>query len=252
MEVEYTVSTRNTGNGGGSCASAENVRVLPPGTINDNCELLQPNVILDGVVSRPLRSVNPDQTEYAGIIQEVPTTEEENILQYEFGIKGLINKKELLQVGDPVQFQVDSKNRAVNIIAIRKKQRAHVDTIKGYFGFLTYEVEGGKKLFFHISEVTDGIKLHQGDLVEFVLVVNQRSGKSSGCNVTKISSAENSPPKQPSQRPEHLINRIRTISVKDDGSPKLIVIRQPLGPDGTNGFDPNARKQHIPGQLNEV
>lgn len=73
MEVEYTLSTRNTGNGG-SCASAENVKILPPGTINDNCELLQPNVILDGVVSRPLRSVNPEQTEYAGIIQEVPTS----------------------------------------------------------------------------------------------------------------------------------------------------------------------------------
>lgn len=56
----------------------------------------------------------------------------------------------------------------------------------GLFGFLTHEVEGGKKLFFHTSEVTDGIKLNQGDLVEFVLVVNQRSGKSSGCNVTKI------------------------------------------------------------------
>jgi len=49
-----------------------------------------------------------------------------------------------------------------------------------------------------------------------------------------------------------LINRIRTISVKDDGSPKLIVIRQPLGPDGSTGFDPNARKQHIPGELNEI
>lgn len=73
MEVEYTLSTRNTGNGG-SCASAENVRILPPGSISDNCELLQPNVILDGVVSRPLRSVNPEQTEYAGIIQEVPTS----------------------------------------------------------------------------------------------------------------------------------------------------------------------------------
>lgn len=58
--------------------------------------------------------------------------------------------------------------------------------ILGLFGFLTYEVEGGKKLFFHTSEVTDGIKLNIGDLVEFVLVVNQRSGKSSGCNVTKI------------------------------------------------------------------
>lgn len=73
MEVEYTLSTRNTGNGG-SCASAENVKILPPGTINDNCELLQPNNILDGVVSRPLRSVNPEQIEYAGIIQEVPTS----------------------------------------------------------------------------------------------------------------------------------------------------------------------------------
>lgn len=80
MEVEYTVSTRNTGNGG-SCASAENVRVLPPGSINDSCELLQPNVILDGVVSRPLRSVNPDQTEYAGIIQEVPTSKFLNLLR---------------------------------------------------------------------------------------------------------------------------------------------------------------------------
>lgn len=66
------------------------------------------------------------------------------------------------------------------------------------------------------------------------------------------SSAENSPPKQPSQRPEHLINRIRTISVKDDGSPKLIVIRQPNGPDGSTGFDPNARKQHTAGQLVEM
>jgi len=66
------------------------------------------------------------------------------------------------------------------------------------------------------------------------------------------SSAENSPPKQPSQRPEHLINRIRTISVKDDGSPKLIVIRQPNGPDGSTGFDLNARKQHTAGQLVEM
>lgn len=49
----------------------------------------------------------------------------------------MINKRELLQVGDPVQFQVDSKNRAVNIIAIRKKQRAHVDAIKGLLEFKT-------------------------------------------------------------------------------------------------------------------
>lgn len=44
----------------------------------------------------------------------------------------------MLQVGDPVQFQVDSKNRAVNIIAIRKKQRAHVDAIKGLLELKTF------------------------------------------------------------------------------------------------------------------
>lgn len=56
----------------------------------------------------------------------------------------------------------------------------------GAFGFLTHEVEEGKKLFFHTSEVKDGVQLQPGDQVEFVLVVNQRTGKSSACNVTKI------------------------------------------------------------------
>ena len=56
----------------------------------------------------------------------------------------------------------------------------------GLFGFLTYEVEEGKKLFFHMSEVNDGVTLTPGDTVEFVLVTNQRTGKSSACNVTKI------------------------------------------------------------------
>lgn len=61
-----------------------------------------------------------------------------------------------------------------------------MDAYKGPFGFLTYEVEEGKKLFFHISEVKDNAVLQVGDQVEFELVTNQRNGKSSACNVTKV------------------------------------------------------------------
>lgn len=37
-----------------------------------------------------------------------------------------------------------------------------------------------------MSEVKDSMSLQPGDQVEFVLVTNQRTGKSSACNVTKV------------------------------------------------------------------
>lgn len=52
-------------------------------------------------------------------------------VSYEFGIMGLACKREILQVGDPITFQVDTKGRATNIVPIRKKRRATVDAIKG-------------------------------------------------------------------------------------------------------------------------
>lgn len=180
QEVEYNLGSR--GNSGTS-PSAENVKVIPKGTIN------LPTVsgdVLDGTVARPLRSVNPDQNEYAGLIKVKTENPDEKTQEYEFGIMGLVNKRELLQVGDAVQFQVDSTGRAANIVAVRKKLRATVDAIKGQFGFLAYEVEEGKKLFFHTSEVKDYTSLQVGDQVEFVLVTNHRSGKSSACNVVKV------------------------------------------------------------------
>lgn len=238
VEVEYNLGTRGSS---GSCLSAENVRVLPKGTI----ELpLASGEILEGTVVRSLRSVNPDQTQYAGLVQVNTAEGEEKGAEYEFGITGLANKRELLQAGDPVTFQVDTDNRATNIMAVRKKRRATVDAVKGLFGFLTYEVDEGKKLFFHMSEVKDGISLQPGDQVEFVLVTNQRTGKSSACNVTKVSDA----PRQ--ERPERLISRLRTISLEETG-PKLTVVRQPRGPDGTKGFDADVRQPHAPGSVAE-
>ncbi|XP_046470735.1 RNA-binding protein Unr [Neodiprion pinetum] len=237
-DVECTIGTGN-GRGTGGCAAAEFVRLVPRGTIpRPVCT----GEVLDGTVVRPLRSANPDQVEYAGLIKINPTTEDEETPEYEFGIMGLVNKRELLQSGDPVQLQVDAAGHACNIVAVRKKRRATVDAVKGPFGFLAYEVDEGKKLFFHMSEVRDHATLQPGDQVEFVLVTNQRTGKSSACNVTRLSDVVQ-------QRPERLISRLRTISLEDTG-PKLTVVRQPRGPDGTRGFG-QERPPHIPGAIQE-
>lgn len=48
------------------------------------------------------------------------------------------------------------------------------------------------------------------------------------------------------ERPERLISRLRTISLEETG-PKLTVVRQPRGPDGTKGFDADIRQPHAPG-----
>ena len=54
------------------------------------------------------------------------------------------------------------------------------------YGFLTYEVDVGKKLFFHMSEVHDSAELRVGDQVQFVVVQNQRNSRYSACNLRKI------------------------------------------------------------------
>ncbi|XP_054273916.1 cold shock domain-containing protein E1 isoform X2 [Macrosteles quadrilineatus] len=234
QEVEYTLGSRGSS---GSCKSAENVRVLPPGTIR--ADVTVADEVLEGFVVRPLRSVNPDQQHYSGLISLDPEGEE-NGSGYDFGITSLTNKRELLQVGDPVQFQVDSDGRAANVTAIRAKKKATVESIKDSYGFLNYEVEEGKKLFFHMSEVKDREKLSPGDTVEFVLVTNNRSKRSYATSVAKLSGEA-----AVGQRPERLISRLRTISV-DDG-PKLTVMRQPRGPDATKGFSASHRVPRSPG-----
>ncbi|XP_015126101.1 cold shock domain-containing protein E1 [Diachasma alloeum] len=238
-EIECTVNTGN-GRGTGGCIAAESVRVVARGTIPRAAVVSE---VLDGTVVRPLRSANPDQQEYAGLIKLLSTNDDDNTPEYEFGIMGLLNKRELLQINDPVQFQIDSEGHACNIVAVRKKRIATVDAVKGAFGFLAYEVDEGKKLFFHMTEVKDNATLQPGDQVEFVLVTNQRNGKSSACNVTRLSG------ESVQQRPERLISRLRTVSLEDAG-PKLTVIRQPKGPDGTRGFT-QERSQRVAGFIEE-
>ncbi|XP_012137903.1 cold shock domain-containing Unr isoform X2 [Megachile rotundata] len=237
-DIECTISSGN-GRGNGGCVAADYVKLVPRGSIPRPTPVSE---VLDGTVIRPLRSANPDQAEYAGLIKINATNEDEDTPEYEFRIMGLVNKRELLQAGDPVQLQVDSAGHACNIVAVRKKRRATVDAVKGLFGFLAYEVDEGKKLFFHMSEVRDHAILQPGDQVEFVLITNQRTGKSSACNVTRLSDAGQ-------QRPERLISRLRTTSLEDTG-PKLTIVRQPRGPDGTRGFS-QERSQHTSGAIQE-
>lgn len=100
QEVEYNLGNRGNS---GSCSSAENVKVIPKGTIS--LPAIKGDIV-EGSITRPLRSVNPDQNEYSGLIKLKSDNGNEE-KEYEFGIMGLSNKRELLQVGDHVQFQVN-------------------------------------------------------------------------------------------------------------------------------------------------
>lgn len=222
LEVEYTVFNRDKG----GKVSAENVRLLRKGTIPP---MPGKDEVLHGKVVRPLRSVNPDQSDYCGVIQ-VKNEDGTVVTEYRFGIASLINKKELLQVGDAVQFHADNKDDfAVNIHATREKLKSIVEAMKGQYGFLSYEVDEGKKLFFHTSEVENGESLAEGDEVEFVVVTNKRTGKHSACCVRKLSS---------SKRPERLISKLKAMNLEDAArlGKKIVVTRQPKGPDGSKGF----------------
>ena len=110
------------------------------------------------------------------------------------------------------QVSAKEPNFAVGVRSTRAKQRSFVEAMKGDFGFLNFEVslrlllcsyrtletqshghrpldvqvDEGKKLFFHVTEVEGGDVLVQGDEVEFVVATNKRNGKHSACCVRKI------------------------------------------------------------------
>eukprot|EP00058_Branchiostoma_floridae_P022320 XP_002607810.1 hypothetical protein BRAFLDRAFT_259732 [Branchiostoma floridae] len=237
-EVEYSTVRKN------NKVSAERIFRLSPGTIV--AEETDPTV-QHGKVVRPLRSIDPQQPEYQGLIQ---LTHEENgeTKTFPYGITSLADKREFLQKGDVVNFQVatssSGEERAARVQAVRKRVRGSVDTIKGQFGFINYEVGDNKKLFFHLSEVHDGSDLSPGDKVEFVVVCNQKSGKYSACSVKKVAGGD-----VVTARPERLLHRLKSVNVENDNGPRLIVLRQPKGPDSGNskGFI-FQRSSHKPGE----
>ncbi|XP_056414349.1 cold shock domain-containing protein E1 isoform X3 [Hyla sarda] len=284
--VEYCLSK-----GKGNKVSAE--RVTKAHQVNGSTDEVNPTVYW-GKVVRPLRSVDPTQTEYQGMIelieevmdkqkiaeetpeqaekeeedaeeeeeQEEEKEEEEVVVEDEeeeeeeaeaedgtetnkqgsmkgrlipFGIVGMVNKADCLQKGETVKFQLcvlsqNGQTMACNIEALR---RGTVECVKDQFGFINYEIGDSKKLFFHVKEIQDGVELQAGDEVEFSVILNQRTGKCSGCNVTLISKG---PELVAAPRPDRLVSRLKSITLDDASAPRLMVVRQPRGPDNTKGF----------------
>uniref|UniRef100_A0A2K6FF99 Cold shock domain-containing protein E1 n=1 Tax=Propithecus coquereli TaxID=379532 RepID=A0A2K6FF99_PROCO len=177
--VEYSLSK-----GKGNKVSAEKVNKTH--SVNGITEEADPT-IYSGKVIRPLRSVDPTQTEYQGMIEIVEEGDMKGEV-YPFGIVGMANKGDCLQKGESVKFQLcvlgqNAQTMAYNITPLR---RATVECVKDQFGFINYEVGDSKKLFFHVKEVQDGIELQAGDEVEFSVILNQRTGKCSACNVWRV------------------------------------------------------------------
>uniref|UniRef100_A0AAQ5XFS0 CSD domain-containing protein n=1 Tax=Amphiprion ocellaris TaxID=80972 RepID=A0AAQ5XFS0_AMPOC len=221
--VEYTLSK-----GKGNKVSAE--KVTKVAAVNGIGEDISASVMM-GKVIRPLRSVDPSQTEYQGLIEvtEEGGTKGQN---YPFGIMGMASKGDCLQKGELVKFQVctvaqTGQKMACNVLPQR---RAMVECVKDQFGFITYEVGESKKLFFHVKEVQDGLELQTGDEVEFSVVLNQRTGKCSACNVRRVSEG---PKPVVTPRPDRLVNRLKSITLDDASAPRLVIVRQPRGPDNS-------------------
>ncbi|XP_040007892.1 cold shock domain-containing protein E1 isoform X3 [Xiphias gladius] len=236
--VEYTLSK-----GKGNKVSAE--KVTKVAAVNGIGEDVGVTVMM-GKVIRPLRSVDPSQTEYQGLIE---LTDEGGAKgqNYPFGIMGMANKADCLQKGELVKFQVctvaqTGQKMACNVVPQR---RAMVECVKDQFGFITYEVGESKKLFFHVKEVQDGLELQTGDEVEFSVVLNQRTGKCSACNVRRVSEG---PKPVVTPRPDRLVNRLKSITLDDASAPRLVIVRQPRGPDNSKGFNVE-RKTRQPGVI---
>lgn len=257
--VEYCLSK-----GKGNKISAE--RVTKVHQVNGSTDEVDPTVYW-GKVVRPLRSVDPTQTEYQGMIElmeevedkqkiaeETPEQAEEAEAEAEaevstetdkqgsmkgnlfpFGIVGMVNKADCLQKGETVKFQlcVLSQNGETMACNIEPLRRGTVECVKDQFGFINYEIGDSKKLFFHVKEIQDGVELQAGDEVEFSVILNQRTGKCSGCNVTLISKG---PELVAAPRPDRLVSRLKSITLDDASAPRLMVVRQPKGPDNTKGF----------------
>uniref|UniRef100_A0A7N8XXK5 Cold shock domain containing E1 n=1 Tax=Mastacembelus armatus TaxID=205130 RepID=A0A7N8XXK5_9TELE len=232
--VEYTLSK-----GKGNKVSAE--KVTKVAAVNGITEDVGATV-MTGKVIRPLRSVDPSQTEYQGLIE---LTEEGGTKgqSYPFGIMGMANKADCLQKGELVKFQLctvaqTGQKMAYNVVPQR---RAVVECVKDQFGFITYEVGESKKLFFHVKEVQDGLELQAGDEVEFSVVLNQRTGKCSLCQIE-------GPKPVVTPRPDRLVNRLKSITLDDASAPRLVIVRQPRGPDNSKGFSVE-RKTRQPGVI---
>lgn len=134
------------------------------------------------------------------------------------------------RLGEGVRFHLakarhgDGKQRATEVTLL--PVAAKIQILKDGFGFLNLvseEEDCGKNIFFHFSEVQDGVQLHVGDEVECVLVVNPRNEELNARKLVRTKAALDT------------LRRPREIKFAGKGFGNLSV-RLAKGPDGTKGF----------------
>jgi len=216
-EVEFIMSTKNNT----KKPAADHVRRLKPGSIVSEDVLPQ---MFDGQIVRAIRA---DQSEYYGLVE---MNSDENTDNYTYGIMSQADKRnETLQKGDVVRFQLavsrtgNNKRFPVNLTRAKRFLHSRIESIKGQSAYLAMDADDGKKLAFRLQDAR-GNDVSVGDEMEFIILQNH-SGRYYPKCVHKIGER---------QRPERLISRLKSVS--DEGGPKIVAIRQPRGPDGTNGF----------------
>ena len=120
-----------------------------------------------------------------------------------------------------------------------------------------------KKVFFHISDVTDvnltnSISTNEppqdkilkvGDEVEFVLIHSSRNGKLTAIKIRKLASQSTTVDQEVLKRPDHLITKLKVANIDDKSGKQLILIRQPNNPDGKQKSFGKKKSERLPGSL---
>lgn len=307
-EVEFKINRKTRGD---QKICAESLTKLKSGTIKANNIS---STVYKGRVVQQLRShsltsnvniANYSQEQHQSIVDDayygkvvVTSSKNNNETTYEFGLCSLVDKKKCFQIGDLVSFQLgtfqDGVKKAVNIQPQQQLhqgssrngnndyKRGKIDSIKGHCGFIEYAINSNndlKKVFFHISDVTEGYtgsgksessSIQIGDEIEFILMHNSRSGKYSAIKIRKLNGNTTKSGSNSSQihhsnsngkdlneqqdapvskRPEHLITKLKIGNIDASGK-SLGLLRQPSKPDGKS-FARNLFKR-LPGSFEPI
>ncbi|KAI4580518.1 hypothetical protein MJG53_020356, partial [Ovis ammon polii x Ovis aries] len=148
------------------------------------------------------------------------------------------------QIGDKVEFSISDKQRPGQQIATcvrllgrnsnSKRLLGYVATLKDNFGFIE-TANHDKEIFFHYSEFSGDVdSLELGDMVEYSL----SKGKGNKVSAEKVNKTHSGnefegPKAVAAPRPDRLVNRLKNITLDDASAPRLMVLRQPRGPDNS-------------------
>lgn len=177
---------------------------------------------------------------YCGMIAFTNEAGQEDTVQY--GALSLEDRdyRKYFRIDEAVRFRIAKSvalggtRRAVHVQRCdpEPRLRARVKHLKEGYGFLSYHgpevvgIEGD--LFFHMNDVLDNVELHVDDEVEFSLGINPARQQYFALQIKRVSES--------TFVVRHPLRRETTDAGAEPAGPRLTVVRQPRGPDGTRGF----------------